>query len=252
MLRPRLRKGLSRLGWVLLQAIDSSIYSCVGNASCRYEYRYGDLSSTSGDFVYDVLTLNYNFATSHFAFGCGHSNRGNFNAVGGLVGLGLGSFSLPSQINDTVPDVFSYCLLSTYPASTKTSPLFFGEVPPITNVVYTPMIQNPANPTFYYVGLQGITLNGQQLFIPIEAFAMDASGGGGVIVDSGTTLTLLNENAYNVLLQVSAKLPNHPKCSHITLAMHVHLHLMQRITRRTKKTNLSIPTIYCDVSMATR
>ena len=178
------------------------------NASCRYEYRYGDLSSTSGDFVYDVLTFNNYLAIPDFAFGCGHSNRGNFDAVGGLVGLGLGSFSLPSQINNTVPEVFSYCLLSTYPASTKTSPLFFGEVPPITNIVYTPLIQNPANPTFYYVGLQGISLNGQQLFIPIEAFRIEPSGDGGVIVDSGTTLTLLNENAYNVLLQVSTKLPN--------------------------------------------
>lgn len=192
----------------MLQAIDSDTYSCVRNASCRYEYRYGDLSSTSGDFVYDVLTFNNFLAIPDFAFGCGHSNRGNFDAVGGLVGLGLGSFSLPSQINDTVPEVFSYCLLSTYPASTKTSPLFFGEVPPITNIVYTPLIQNPANPTFYYVGLQGISLNGQQLFIPVEAFRIEPSGDGGVIVDSGTTLTLLNENAYNVLLQVSTKLPN--------------------------------------------
>lgn len=205
----------------MLQAIDSDIYSCVRNATCRYEYRYGDLSSTSGDFVYDVLTFNNYFAIPHFAFGCGHSNRGNFDAVGGLVGLGLGSFSLPSQINDTVPEVFSYCLLSTYPASTKTSPLFFGEVPPITNIVYTPLIQNPANPTFYYVGLQGISLNGQQLFIPIEAFMMDSRGDGGVIIDSGTTLTLLNERAYNVLLQVSTKLPNCLNCSRILRCMSI-------------------------------
>jgi hypothetical protein len=52
------------------------------------------------------------------------------------------------------------------------------------------MLRSPQNPTFYYVRLTGLTVGVRRLRIPESAFALQPDGSGGVIVDSGTALTL--------------------------------------------------------------
>lgn len=54
----------------------------------------------------------------------------------------------------------------------------------------------------------GITINGVDLGLSASLFQFDPnSGSGGVIVDSGTTFTLLSSDAYNTVLQVINNFP---------------------------------------------
>jgi len=110
------------------------------------------------------------------------------------VGLGRGPLSLISQLGEPK---FSYCL--TYWEGTKPSFLVVGpqaSVNSSSGVKTTPLLQNPFNPTFYYVSLEGITIGGTNLPIPNTTFALNPDGFGGVIVDSGTTITFLEFSAY--------------------------------------------------------
>lgn len=184
---------------LLLQ--DLEVVSCDGG--CEYEYGYGDGSSTSGVFATDTVTMGTG-SVPNIGFGCGHTNLGTFSGAGGIVGLGQGPLSLISQLNSaTVSKKFSYCLVSL--GSPNTSALIFGDtaVSSATGVAYTPIVHNPINPTYYYIGLAGISVAGRSVLYPARSFAIDdATGNGGLILDSGTTLTYLEVGAYIAVLVV--------------------------------------------------
>ncbi|KAL6847877.1 hypothetical protein ACP4OV_022005 [Aristida adscensionis] len=162
--------------------------------SCLYEVAYGDGSYTVGDFATETLTLGDSRPVANVAIGCGHDNEGLFVGAAGLLALGGGPLSFPSQISAST---FSYCLVDRDSPSAST--LQFGAGAGDPDVVTAPLIRSPRTNTFYYVGLAGISVGGQQLSIPTSAFAMDASGAGGVIVDSGTAVTRLQAPAYAAL-----------------------------------------------------
>jgi aspartyl protease family protein len=162
--------------------------------ACLYEVAYGDGSYTVGDFATEMLTLGDSPPVRGVAVGCGHDNEGLFVGAAGLLALGGGPLSFPSQI---AASTFSYCLVDR--DSPAASTLQFGEGGPDPTAVSAPLLRSPRTNTFYYVGLAGISVGGQQLSIPTSAFAMDAAGTGGVIVDSGTAVTRLQSAAYTAL-----------------------------------------------------
>lgn len=149
----------------------------------------------------ETLTIGTG-AIPNVAFGCGHSNLGSFAGAGGLVGLGRGPLSLISQASAVVSKRFSYCLVPL--GSAKTSPLYIGDAA-AAGVAYTPMVTNDANPTFYYVGVTGITVAGHAVSYPAATFDIDRSGQGGFILDSGTTLTYLEAAAFAPVLKVPSR-----------------------------------------------
>uniref|UniRef100_A0A0D3EJE7 Peptidase A1 domain-containing protein n=1 Tax=Oryza barthii TaxID=65489 RepID=A0A0D3EJE7_9ORYZ len=153
---------------------------------------YGDGSYTVGDFATETLTLGDSAPVSSVAIGCGHDNEGLFVGAAGLLALGGGPLSFPSQISATT---FSYCLVDRDSPSSST--LQFGDAADAE--VTAPLIRSPRTSTFYYVGLSGLSVGGQILSIPPSAFAMDSTGAGGVIVDSGTAVTRLQSSAYAAL-----------------------------------------------------
>ncbi|CAN6210887.1 unnamed protein product [Urochloa humidicola] len=169
--------------------------------TCTYRYNYGDGTTTLGVFA----TERFTFTTSSgggggddavsvpLGFGCGSVNVGSLNNGSGIVGFGRNPLSLVSQLSIRR---FSYCL--TPYASGRRSTLLFGSLAGGVfggdgdgAVQTTPLLQSPQNPTFYYVRLTGISVGGRRLRIPESAFALQPDGSGGVIVDSGTALTLL-------------------------------------------------------------
>ncbi|XP_062192609.1 protein ASPARTIC PROTEASE IN GUARD CELL 1-like [Phragmites australis] len=163
--------------------------------ACLYEVAYGDGSYTVGDFATETLTLGDSQPVSNVAIGCGHDNEGLFVGAAGLLALGGGPLSFPSQISATT---FSYCLVDRDSPSAST--LQFGDGVGDADTVTAPLLRSPRSNTFYYVALSGISVGGQPLSIPPSAFAMDAtSGAGGVIVDSGTAVTRLQSSAYAAL-----------------------------------------------------
>ncbi|KAI4964770.1 hypothetical protein ZWY2020_059569 [Hordeum vulgare] len=68
--------------------------------------------------------------------------------------------------------------------------VFEGDDAATGQVQTTRLLQSRQNPTFYYVPFTGVTVGTRRLRIPLSAFALRPDGSGGVIVDSGTALTL--------------------------------------------------------------
>ncbi|XP_057859787.2 aspartic proteinase nepenthesin-2 [Cryptomeria japonica] len=198
----------------------SSLCRALPSASCgpdcQYMYEYGDYSYTMGDLAYETFTLatttRGNVAIPRVAFGCGHDNQGGGFAQGsGLVGLGRGRLSLISQMGSTANNKFSYCLVSVNDPASKTSPLLFGDSADLrgSGIKSTPIVTNEAQPTFYYLDLQGVSVDGSRLSIPHGTFDIKADGSGGVIIDSGTTITYLEQDGYDSVktaVQASMKL----------------------------------------------
>ncbi|KAF4402635.1 protein ASPARTIC PROTEASE IN GUARD CELL 1 [Cannabis sativa] len=162
------------------------------NDTCLYEVSYGDGSYTVGDFVTETVTLG-TVAVDNVAIGCGHNNEGLFIGAAGLLGLGGGSLSFPSQLNATS---FSYCLVDRDSDSASTLE-FDSPFPP--NAVTAPLLRNPQLDTFYYLGMEGLSVGGELLSIPKSFFEIDGDGNGGVIIDSGTAVTRLQTDMYNAL-----------------------------------------------------
>lgn len=178
-------------------------FGCTTNSQCEYAYGYGDQSSTQGILSSDVITLGSTTFTGQF--GCGEANQGTFSNTDGLVGLGRGPVSIISQMGVSA---FSYCLVSFYSSTSKTSALVFGDSG--GSYSYTPLVFNAAIPTFYYVNLNGISVNGVPLSIPAGTFSLDSAGDGGFILDSGTTVTQLQNAAYTPLLTKVQSLISYP------------------------------------------
>ncbi|GAB4827864.1 hypothetical protein Ancab_034748 [Ancistrocladus abbreviatus] len=132
----------------------------------------------------------------NIGFGWRENNSGFGESNGaGLVGMGRGPLSLTSQVNT---NQFSYCMTSV--GSTATSTLQIGSLsaPSGGSTVTTPLIQNPQIPTFYYLGLNDISIGGSPLNIPQGTLALN-SDGSGLIIDSGTTITYLVNSAYSMV-----------------------------------------------------
>ncbi|XP_027357890.1 protein ASPARTIC PROTEASE IN GUARD CELL 1-like [Abrus precatorius] len=165
--------------------------SACRNGRCLYQVSYGDGSFTVGEYVTETVSFGGSGSVNRVAMGCGHDNEGLFVAAAGLLGLGGGPLSLTSQIKASS---FSYCLVDR--DSGKSSTLEFNSARPGDSVT-APMLRNRNVNTFYYVELTGMSVGGEMISVPPEAFAVDQSGAGGIIVDSGTAITRLQTQAYN-------------------------------------------------------
>ncbi|CAI0387421.1 unnamed protein product [Linum tenue] len=187
--------------------------SCSSDADvCHYQVTYGDGSNTSGDMATETLTLDSTagrkVALPKTIFGCSHEGGGTFSPnASGIVGLGGGAASLVSQLGSTTGGKFSYCLASF--GDDKPSTLTFGQSAAVSGGVSTPLLTDPRNPTFYFLRLDAISVGTKKI-----AFTGASGGGGGgnIIIDSGTTLTIvpkgvLSELADAVSSQVSGGTP---------------------------------------------
>ncbi|XP_031253458.1 aspartic proteinase nepenthesin-1-like [Pistacia vera] len=168
------------------------------NDGCEYLYTYGDYSSTQGIMGAETFTFG-KVSVPKIGFGCGEDNEGSgFSQGAGLVGLGRGPLSLVSQLKEAK---FSYCLISI--DDQKTSTLLMGSLASVNTtsntIKTTPLIKNSLQPAFYYLSLEGISVGGTRLPIKKSTFALQDDGNGGLIIDSGTTITYLEESAFDLV-----------------------------------------------------
>lgn len=172
-------------------------YGCDGG-SCPYKVTYGDGSSSVGSFATETLTFG-STSVLNVAIGCGHDNVGLFVGAAGLLGLGAGSLSFPTQLGTQTGRAFSYCLVDRKSESFGT--LEFGPESVPVEAIFTPLKTNPFLPSYYYLSLAAISVGGALIeSIPPEVFHIDeTSGRGGVIIDSGTVITRLQTPLYNAL-----------------------------------------------------
>lgn len=186
--------------------------SACRNGKCLYQVSYGDGSYTVGEFATETVSFGNSGSVNDVALGCGHDNEGLFIGSAGLLGLGGGHLSLPSQIKATS---FSYCLVDR--DSGRSSTLEFNSARPSESVT-APLLRKSNRDTFYYVGITGIGVGGQLLAIPPSLFDVDESGEGGIIVDSGTAITRLQTQAYESLRDAfKSKAPQLPAASGVAL-----------------------------------
>ncbi|GAB2228733.1 hypothetical protein Drorol1_Dr00022857 [Drosera rotundifolia] len=165
------------------------------NNNCIYSYGYGDQSTTQGNLSTETLTFMKTLGNSaslvDMVIGCGTNNQGTFSGTDGLIGLGQGPLSLVSQLQQGNKKM-AYCIVTF--SSSDVSHIYIGS-PPLNkfpnNSQSTPIQKNDAYPTYYYVLIQGISVNGEPLSYPQSSFMLNKDGSGGTIIDSGTTLTYL-------------------------------------------------------------
>jgi hypothetical protein len=82
------------------------------------------------------------------------------------------------------------------------STFYFG-VPETSISTYTPIYSNPLT-SYYYVNVTGISVGDVSLNIPADFLNINRTdGSGGIILDSGTTLTMLIGVAYDLVVGVS-------------------------------------------------
>ncbi|XP_063936199.1 aspartic proteinase 36 [Daucus carota subsp. sativus] len=184
-----------------LGAQTSDSYCSREDDQCIYSFQYGDGSGASGFYVSDIMHLDTivrdsptSNTSANVVFGCSTSQTGDLSkpdrAVDGIFGFGQQSLSIVSQLSSQgiTPDAFSHCLKG---GETGGGILVFGQIVE-PNLVYTPLV--PSQP-HYNINLQSISVDGKKLLIDSSVFA--TSDDGGTIIDSGTTLAYLVEEAYD-------------------------------------------------------
>ncbi|XVE90332.1 hypothetical protein DITRI_Ditri20bG0068900 [Diplodiscus trichospermus] len=190
------------------QNLDGS--SCSSNNSCQYSVSYGDGSFSNGDLAADTLTLASTtgppVAVPNTVIGCGHDNDGTFDEkTSGIIGLGGGDVSLISQLGTSIGGKFSYCLLPLSDAG-NSSKLNLGSDANVSGngVVSTPLTKK-FPPTFYFLTLEAISVESNRINFTGSSFGKDD---GNIIIDSGTTLTILPEDFYSKLETAVSSLIN--------------------------------------------
>ncbi|XWS58649.1 hypothetical protein CRYUN_Cryun08bG0052600 [Craigia yunnanensis] len=175
--------------------------SCSSDNSCQYSVTYGDNSFSKGDVAADTLTLASTtgrpVSLPKTVIGCGHNNDGTFNEkTSGIIGLGGGDVSLISQLETSIAGKFSYCLLPISKTG-ESSKMNFGSNAIVSGsgVVSTPLTKKSPN-TFYFLTLEAVSVGSNRIKFTGSSFGSDD---GNIIIDSGTTLTLVPEDFYSEL-----------------------------------------------------
>ncbi|XP_071734898.1 aspartic proteinase 36-like [Rutidosis leptorrhynchoides] len=183
------------------QRCSQASQSGCSNNQCSYIFNYGDGSGTSGYYVSDLMHLNTigldsgsSNSSANVLFGCSTSQTGDLTigdrAVDGIFGFGQQGLSIISQLSSQgiASNVFSHCLVGS---DNGGGILVIGQIMD-PNMVYTPLVQSQSH---YNVNLQSISVNGQTLSIDPSTFAISENQRG-TIIDSGTTLAYLTQDAY--------------------------------------------------------
>ncbi|MBA0611896.1 hypothetical protein Godav_012547 [Gossypium davidsonii] len=171
------------------------------DTSCIYSVTYGDNSFSKGDIAYDILTLGSTtgqaVALPDTIIGCGNNNAGTFSGkASGIIGLGGGEISLINQLGSPINGKFSYCLLPMTQIG-KSSKMNFGSNAIVSGpgTVSTPLIEKSPT-TYYFLTLKAISVGTQRIEFKGSSFGTDE---GNIVIDSGTTLTLLPSDFYSQL-----------------------------------------------------
>ncbi|XP_058079329.1 aspartyl protease AED3-like [Magnolia sinica] len=170
--------------------------SCTGSA-CTFNLTYGS-STIQANLSQDTFTLTATDTVPDYTFGCLQQVTGTSIPPQGLLGLGRGSFSLPSQTQSLYQSTFSYCLPS-FKSLNFSGSLRLGTVGQPIRIKSTPLLKNPRRPSLYYVNMIGISVGRRLVDIPTATLEFNASTGAGTIFDSGTAVTRLVEPAYNAV-----------------------------------------------------
>ncbi|GAU27814.1 hypothetical protein TSUD_113940 [Trifolium subterraneum] len=172
--------------------------------TCQYESRYGGGTASHGDLSMETLTMNFTSDSSesfpNFLIGCGHTNNMAYNKNGhisGIIGFGPGPMSLINQLGSSIGWKFSYCLNGV--RSNLSSKLNFGDAAIVS-------IVRPASGNLsYYLNLKAFSVGNKRLkFKGFKREGLNISTQT-IIIDSGTTVTIVPHRFYTKLESAVAK-----------------------------------------------
>ncbi|KAK1416584.1 hypothetical protein QVD17_32375 [Tagetes erecta] len=173
---------------VTFSNINESCESLELGTDCKQDYADG--TSVSVTLGRETLTIGNNkFPNTTFA--CGKPNGKYYSRADGIVGMGRGKLSLVSQLNERL---FSYCLGSRFGPQTNGMLLAGSEVSSRKINTQTTPLRTQDGMSYYYISLEGISVGGTKLEVTKSDFAVSSNGDGGMIIDSGTTFTYLEES----------------------------------------------------------
>ncbi|KAG7569278.1 Peptidase family A1 domain [Arabidopsis thaliana x Arabidopsis arenosa] len=194
-------------------ALSSSERGCDESKNvCKYRYSYGDQSFSKGDVATETISIDSASGSPvsfpGTVFGCGYNNGGTFDETGsGIIGLGGGHLSLISQLGSSISKKFSYCLSHKSATTNGTSVINLGtnSIPSSlskdSGVISTPLVDKEPR-TYYYLTLEAISVGKKK--IPYTGSSYNPNDGGifsetsgNIIIDSGTTLTLLDSGFFD-------------------------------------------------------
>ncbi|XP_014506207.1 aspartic proteinase CDR1-like [Vigna radiata var. radiata] len=178
---------------------------CPDKNTCGYSYNYADGSHTVGNLASETVTLGISNPISlpNVTFGCSHDTDGIFDASGsGIIGLGGGNLSLISQLGpySSGGKKFSYCLIpNTVMNENSTSKITFGNGSLVSGpeVFTTPLINHGG----FSVTLEALSVGKER----IEFAPKGNVTKGNMLIDTGTTYTLLPSDVYNGLVHALSK-----------------------------------------------
>ncbi|KAL8469319.1 hypothetical protein ACS0TY_032228 [Phlomoides rotata] len=173
---------------------------------CTYDYRYGDGSATQGLFAKETITFpltnGRRTRVHNMLVGCSESTQGqSFKGADGVLGLGYSNFSFAVSAAYKYGGKLSYCLVDHLAPKNVSSYLILGSSQQVNissqKMHYTELVLGVIM-SFYAVNMKGISIGESMLEIP--AYTWNVSGAGGVIVDSGSSLTALTLPAYRPVM----------------------------------------------------
>ncbi|KAK9749529.1 hypothetical protein RND81_02G132100 [Saponaria officinalis] len=166
--------------------------------TCGYQVTYVGGSYSNGEYGSETMTFE-GVRFQNVAFGCAHDDVNLFRAnhyIAGILGLSWSKSSFISQIRDRFGYKFSYCLTDRFNSS-QSSSIVFGPTWVSPGTVYTPLINKD---NLYHMKLEGFSVGGVRVpGIKRKHFKIDFWGRGGVVIDSGSTITFLTQPAYIAL-----------------------------------------------------
>lgn len=223
----------SSLSYVPCKSKDCSAVSltpsiaCYGSMkACKYSQSYLGGISSSGPYIRETITLKSTndkalpLRATSVLMGCGMDNQPADSPVNsrGVLGLGQDFTSFAQQTVSLYGGKFSFCLRDYLDPFTVKNSLVFGDILQQSSkflkkpVQYTPILKGGTSN--YYVGVDGIVIDGKRLPISSSAWKMDMnSGNGGTIIDSGTSLTMFTKEAYDVIMKALGAAIAYPRAT---------------------------------------
>ncbi|XP_030535575.2 aspartic proteinase nepenthesin-1-like [Rhodamnia argentea] len=171
---------------------------------CKFSNHYLDGITVRGLFGMETLTLETpdegEAKISNMVIGCGHDNDGYNDQPSGIMGLGPENVSLATKMGSK----FSYCIGSLKDPHYAHSQLILGD---------DAVMEGDSTPLevfnyLYFLTLEGISVGVKMLDINPAVFRRTPSGTGGVVIDSGTTIILLTQQAFDPLSNEVERLLN--------------------------------------------
>ncbi|KAI4333244.1 hypothetical protein L6164_018078 [Bauhinia variegata] len=179
---------------------------------CRYIYRYFDGSAAGGLFGSETITVGHangkKRKLKNVLIGCtkNTSEGSTFNErTDGVLGLSLSRESFLMKAAIEYGGKFSYCLVDHLSPQNVSNYLSFGghRNPKTTFLGEIRETQLIIDDPFMGLNVLGLSAGGQMLKIPSETW--NFLDGGGLIMDSGQSLTFLTTPAYEPLMNVLLK-----------------------------------------------